>query len=180
MLLLMAEAMQEVGALTGQCDPATAVGTGCGALQANDDLFGVVDPSGIPVQGAGGLGARLVGSPFPFFAPGFRFDGGHEETIVTEALADGEMAVVLKEIRGVVAQVRPIQVPIWREPWFSRRAIIGYRTIWVWEFLPAEFIKTISMTNNGGTLSTNIQQHVVIDRGLVHFWRFFPGPHKHY
>ena len=180
MLLLMAEVVQEVGHLTGQCDPATAFGNGCAALQTNDDNFGEIDPTGIPNTGVGGLGARFVGSPFPFFAPGFRFDGGHEETIVTEALADGEMAVVLKEIRGVVAQVRPIRVPIWREPWASRRAIIGYRTVWVWEFLPAEFIKTISMTNNGGTLTTGIQQRVVIDRGLVNFWGFFGGHHKKY
>lgn len=178
MLILMAEVAQVIGEQTAQCDPAVG-GAACDALQAGDDIMNEWDVSGIGTGGVGGLGRRFVGSPFPFFAPGFHFDGGTEATIVTEALAPGEMAVVLKEIRGVVAQIRPIQVPIWREPWFSRRAIIGYRTVWVWEFLPAEFIKTISMTNDAGTLKTSIAQRVVIDRGLLHFWRFFSNPGHH-
>ena len=64
------------------------------------------------------------------------------------------------------------QIPIWAEPWTSRARIIGYRTIYVLEFVPTEWIKTIAFFNVGGRIDTQVTTTVVLERELLHFWRF--------
>ncbi len=181
MLQLYSEAVQVIADQTGGCNAENLQGNGCGLLLELDEAGDVVDPVSDHLAqddtpaGANihltGLGARFVRGPFPFFRRA-AFDGGTEVTVVTDALADGEAAVVLKEIRGVVAVVRPIVIPIWVEPWYSRARIVGFRRVWVWEFVPAEFIKTISLVNQGGQVRSDIDSQVVLDRQLMNFWRF--------
>ena len=107
----------------------------------------------------------------PFFA-GTPSPDIQEQVIVPDSLAEGECAVVLKEIQGVKAVVRPVLIPIWVEPWYARATIVGFKTVWIWEFVPAEFLKTISYCNSFGTLTTNVEIQTVLERQLLHFWSF--------
>jgi hypothetical protein len=95
-----------------------------------------------------------------------------EQVIVPDAIGEGDCVVVLKEIQGVKAVVRRKLIPIWVEPWFARARIVGYRVVWVWEFIPAEFLKTISYCNAGGSVVQDVNIRVVIERQLLHFWSF--------
>ncbi len=161
------EAAVVIGQQTQNCDPLNPFGPGCVLLQANDESGVVVDDV-FP-----GFSAQ-VRSPYFVGAPSATIQ---EQVIVPDAIANGECAVVLKEIQGVKAVIRPVLIPIWVEPWFPRATIVGFRTVWIWEFIPAEFLKTISFCNNGGFVTMNVQITTVIERSLLHFWSF---PRKEY
>jgi len=90
----------------------------------------------------------------------------------TDSLWPGECQAVLKETRGVKAIVRPVKVPIWVEPWSARASIVGTTLIWFWEFVPAQFIKTVEVCNDNNSITTTVDTQVHVDRGLMHFWRF--------
>jgi hypothetical protein len=164
-LQVSTEAMQVIGQASGQSDPENPGGPGDPILQVTDEAGTIIDPTGVtPPQ------ARLVRAPFPLVGP--RQDPD-EDVIITEPLLNGQTVTVIKETRGFVALVRPVVVPIWVEPWFRRGTIVGFRTIWIWEFVPAEFIKTISLHNNNGVVETTIEARTVLDRGLLPFWNFW-------
>ena len=95
-----------------------------------------------------------------------------EQVIVPGVIALDECVVVLKEIQGVKAVVRKILVPIWVEPWNARATIVGFKVVWIWEFIPAEFLKTISYCNVGGSVVQDVNIVVVLERALLHFWSF--------
>ena len=60
------------------------------------------------------------------------------------------------------------------EPWFARATIVGFQTVWVWEFVPAEFLKTITYCNiGGGVVTQRVDTRIVLERQLQHFWGFF-------
>jgi hypothetical protein len=134
-------------------------------LQANDEGGNVVDAV------LANFFSRQVRSPFPII-----FNSGtvvpDEQVILTDPLAPGECAAVVKEIQGIKVVVTRRLIPIWVEPWFARARIVGFRSVWIWEFVPAEFIKTISVCNNNGLLNTTVSTQVVLERELMHFWRF--------
>jgi hypothetical protein len=91
---------------------------------------------------------------------------------LTGPLDDGQCAGIVKEIQGIKVVVTPRRIPIWVEPWFARARIVGFKTVWTWEFVPAEFIKTISVCNANGSLTTTASTQVILERELLHFWRF--------
>lgn len=156
------EASEVVAGMTANCDPLNLGTAECAPLQANDE-GGVVVDSIYP-----GF-SRQVRSPFFVGAPSPVIQ---EQVIVSEPIADGECHVILKEIQGIKAIIRPVLIPIWVEPWFARASIVGYRTVWVWEFVPAEFLKTISYCNNAGTIAQDVEIITVVERQLMHFWSF--------
>ncbi len=90
-------------------------------------------------------------------------------------IAVDECSVVVKEIQGIKSIMRPVQIPIWQEPWTSRANIIGYTTVWVIDFVPAEFVKTLSFCNNGNGIETTYNINVIIERELLHFWKYLPA-----
>src|SRR5881397_44922 len=92
--------------------------------------------------------------------------------MLTQPLADGQCAAIVKEIQGIKVVVTARLIPIWVEPWFARARIVGLKTVWTWEFVPAEFLKTISVCNDAGTVTTNVSTQVVLERQLMEFWRF--------
>ena len=98
-----------------------------------------------------------------------------EAIIQTGPLAAGECSTVIKEIQGIKSIMRPIQIPIWQEPWASRASIIGTQTVWVVEWVPAEFIKNLNYCNNNGENQFSYDIHVIIERELLHFWNYIPG-----
>jgi hypothetical protein len=160
------EALFEIGRFTVACDPVNQVtGAGCMALQADDEGGTVVDT----VLGA--IFSRQARSPFPFLLASTSAIPD-EQVILTDPLADGECAAVIKEIQGLKLVVTPRLIPIWVEPWFARRRIVATTVVWVAEFVPAEHIKTISVCNVAGTIETDVDTQVVLERQLLHFWRF--------
>lgn len=172
-LQLTQEALRVIAGQTAFCNPengepregiAELTGPGCQFLEANDEGGRVVDDV---LQD---IFSRQVRSPFPII---FEGDLSPNEVVInTGPLADGECAAAIKEFQGIKAVVTARQLPIWVEPWFSRARIVGFKTVWTFEFVPAEFIKTISVCNNGGSLETTVDSFVVHDRELMNFWRF--------
>jgi hypothetical protein len=167
------EAMAEIGTQTAQCNPQNPNSPSCQLLQQTDEGGDVVDTV------LNNLASRNVRSPF-FLLPRLR-GAPDEEVIVPGVVGPDECGVVMKEMQGLKAIVTPKQVPIWVEPWFARRTIVGFRTVWVWEFVPAEFIKTISFCNvptdpmnpaGGREIDVNVETLLVIERQLLHFWRY--------
>jgi hypothetical protein len=163
-LQMIREAMEVIAEQTANCNPDTMVGPGC-ALLEQDDEGGTIDLiwSGF---------AREVRSPFFY---GFSQSPTPQEDVrVIPALKNKECSAVMKEVAGYKVVVRPVKIPIWVEPWFARASIIGFVTVWVWEFVPMEFIKTIEYCNINSDIVQQIESEVVIDRALMHMWKFWP------
>lgn len=112
---------------------------------------------------------REIRSPFFQHA---QFTTPQENIIVPSAIANGECSVVVKEIQGIKSIVRPIQIPIWQEPWTSRAQIIGFNTVWVIDFIPAEFVKSLKYCNVNGSVVFDYDINVIVERELTHFWKF--------
>lgn len=163
------EAMQVIGQQTAQCDPtnpgtAQRPTTGCEQLVRSDEGGNIVDTV------LGNIFSREVRSPFPFILNSTTTPD--EQVILTDPLDTGQCAAIVKEIQGIKVVVTPRVIPIWVEPWFARARIVGFTTVWTWEFVPAEFIKTISVCNNNGVINTGVTTEVILERQLLDFWRF--------
>ena len=114
--------------------------------------------------------AREIRSPFFINAP---FTTPQENIMVLEGLWKGECTAIVKEIQGVKVIVRPTFEPIWQEPWYARAKMIGWQVVWVLEFIPAEFVKTISYCNvDGKSITMDYDIDIIVERELTHFWRF--------
>ncbi len=173
-LQLTQEALAVIAGQTAFCDPGDGTnnqnttneltGPGCEFLQADDEGGAVVD------RVLDEIFSRQVRSPFPIIFAGDLLP--NEVVINTGPLDDGQCSAAIKEFQGVKAVVSARQLPIWVEPWFARARIVGFKTVWAFEFVPAEYIKTIAVCNNGGQLDTTVSSVTVHDRGLMHFWRF--------
>ncbi len=167
-LQVVQEATQVIAGQTAFCDPTNPgnlVGDGCQFLEADDEGGARVDDV------LADAFSRQVRSPFPIFTQG-GFEP-NEVVIDIPALSDGQCAAAVKEFFGVKAVVTAREIPIWVEPWFARARIVGTKTVFALEFIPAEYIKTISVCNTSGAIQTNVDAVTVHDRGLSHFWKFF-------
>lgn len=119
---------------------------------------------------------REIRSPFSPLSWYPTFSVPQENVIVPAGpLAEGECSTVVKEIQGVKAIQRPVIIPIWQEPWTSRASIIGWQTVWVVDFIPAEFVKNLNFCNVGGSIAFDYDINVIIERQLTHFWKFLPA-----
>ncbi len=162
-LQVFQEAHAVIAQQTAQCAPDNLRGQFCAPLLADDE-------TGVDIDTVYPGFSRAIRSPFPINQTG----GGEisEQVIVPGTIADGECSVVLKEIQGVRALLRPVLIPIWVEPWTARATIVGFRTVWVIEFIPAEYLKTITYCNANGTVNQDVQIVVVNERELLHFWSY--------
>ncbi len=111
-------------------------------------------------------------TPLTFYPSGF---GPEENIIPSEPIANGECITIVKEIHGQKSILRPVQIPIWQEPWTSRASIIGYTTVWVVDFVPAEFLKNLNYCNAGGIITFDYDINVIIERQLTHLWKYYPA-----
>lgn len=165
-LQLVSEALDVIGAQTRQCPPANP--SGCALLNQGSEAGAVTDTiyAGF---------AREVRSPF-FLRP--RAREPREDIIATDVKLrpDRECQSILKESKGIKVIVRAIVIPIWIEPWFARARIVGFRTVWVWEYVPAEFLKTITMCNTNGSVRTTVSTRQIIERQLMPFWKYLVNP----
>lgn len=118
---------------------------------------------------------REIRSPYSINTDYLTAFGPHENIITTGPIGVNECSTIVKEIQGVKAIQRPVQIPIWQEPWTSRANVIGFDTVWVIDFVPAEFVKSLNYCNNGGAVVFDYRIDVIIERELTHFWKFLPG-----
>jgi len=118
---------------------------------------------------------REVRTPYstPTFYPlGFTPE---ENIISTGPIGKDECVTIVKEIQGQKSIMRPVQIPIWQEPWTSRATIIGFSTVWVVDFVPAEFVKSLNYCNDKGVITFDYDIEVIIERELLHFWKYLPA-----
>ena len=163
-LQMVREAMEVIAGQTANCDADTLLGSGCSLLEQDDE--------GLTIDLVWNGFAREVRSPFFY---GFSQSPTPQEDVrVIPALKNKECSAVMKEVAGYKVIVRPVKIPIWIEPWFARASIVGFVTVWVWEFVPMEFIKTIEYCNINSNIVQQIESEVVIDRALMHMWKFWP------
>ena len=119
---------------------------------------------------------REIRSPYFPIVPYSNAFGPNENVItVPGPIAIDECSSVIKEIQGIKSIMRPVQIPIWQEPWTSRAQIIGFNTIWVVDFVPAEFVKSLNYCNVNGSIVFDYTIDVIIERELTHFWKFLPA-----
>ena len=118
---------------------------------------------------------REVRSPYFPISPYATSFGPNENIIAVGPMANGECSTVVKEIQGIKAIQRPVKIPIWQEPWTDRAQIIGFQTVWVVDFVPAEFVKSLNYCNMGGQIVFDYTIDVIIERELTHFWKFLPA-----
>lgn len=158
------ESMQVVKRELTKCDPNNPTGQGCDLIKQDDESGSSVDKI---VAGF----SREVRSPFFIRVP---FREPQEQVIVPQPLSKGDCVPIIKETKGIKVVVRPMKIPIWVEPWFARARIIGFTTVWVWEFVPAEFVKTITYCNDGKDVTKKVDTEIIKERQLMHFWKFLP------
>jgi len=119
---------------------------------------------------------REIRSPYSPLSWYPTYNVPQENIIVPDGpLAKGDCTTIVKEIQGVKAIQRPIIIPIWQEPWTSRATIIGWQTVWVVDFVPAEFVKNLNFCNVDGRIIFDYDINVIIERQLTHFWKFLPA-----
>lgn len=133
-------------------------------IEDGDPGDGLEDPDDPDVRRSIALRA-----PFTFFPLTSRCF----ERSFTSAVECGGCAVTVKEFRGLQARWVLRRITVVVEPWFSRARIVN-RFVWVIEWVPVEFIKTIATKCCGDTPRTTVSRQTVLDRQLQTFWRCYP------
>ena len=119
---------------------------------------------------------REIRSPyFPIYPHPYGFVQQENVIVAPGPIANGECSTIVKEIQGIKSILRPTIIPIWQEPWTSRASIISYQIVWVVDFVPAEFVKNLNYCNVNGSIQTDYEINVIIERELLHFWKYLPG-----
>jgi len=186
-LQMTKEAMDNIALETNDCDPQTLQSANtservdsCTKLLQDDEGGTELDPVLEPNQAKRseiiGFGAREVRNPF-FWWPHTQ-KVPHENSFVIPPLKEGECSAIVKEWNGLKVVIRPIRIPIWVEPWYARRKIVGFRIVWIWEWVPVEYLKTISICkaahcDGGSGLTQTINTVLVKERQLLHIWGFW-------
>lgn len=145
------------------------------SFEADVDLLQTVGkwtatvPPGSPA--AKQLVSRQLRSPFiPFPTPR---TSEPQETVKHDVVGPGQCMVVVKEIHGLKVRLVAEIIPIWVEPWFSRRRIVGYKIVWHLEYVPAEFIKRIESCNRNLEIITRTDIEIKAEPELLDFWQFY-------
>ena len=119
------------------------------------------------------LAKRNIRAPFIPHAP-LR---SPKKDIRTGVIENGECFILLKEMHGIKARLIAEIIPVWVEPWYARRRIVGHRIVWRLEFVPAEFIKKLTTCKGRGKLVHDVHQEAVLEPKLLNFWRFYGKGH---
>jgi len=126
------------------------------------------------------LEGRQIRAPFiPLpFLPLPYVHYGPEEAIENAVVGINQCMVVLKEIQGMKVRLVPIELPVWIEPWYARRAIVGYVVVWIVEFVPSQFLKRVVTCNDCcNKITTQVLTEVVEHPELLDFWSYFRKGH---
>ncbi len=128
---------------------------------ADDD---VDTPEGRAPGDPGGVAIRAAFLPWPRFRH-------PEESCCCLPLEPCGCGVVVKEFRGLQLRWRRRRITTVIEPWASRATIV-FRWVWVLEWVPVQYIKTITThCECHGTGKTDVGVRVVRDLPLLTFWR---------
>lgn len=126
------------------------------------------------------LNKRQLRSPFvplPFLHPLH----GPEEVVTHDVIGINECMVVVKEIQGMKVRLVAKILPVWVEPWSSRRRIVGTKVVWCVEYVPAQFIKKVVTCNDCcNEIKNEIFTEIIEHPELLHFWRFFKKGYEHH
>ena len=103
---------------------------------------------------------------------------GPEEVVTEDVIGINECMVVVKEIQGMKVRLVAKLLPIWIEPWFSRRKIVGFKIVWCVEYVPAQFIKKIITCNDCcNKIKNEVFTEIIEHPELLNFWRYFKKGH---
>ncbi len=99
-----------------------------------------------------------------------------EDVKLTQPIALGQCAVVMKEVKGLKMDAFLGGLSPWVEPWNVRIPITRFPFPIVWKFVwtHAEFVKTITFCNRRGVIRTSVDQRVILEPALAFFWEMFP------
>ena len=117
--------------------------------------------------------APFIPLPFPIAPP--------EEVVESDVIGVNECMVVVKEIQGLKVRLVAKVLPVWVEPWYARRRIVGHRIVWCLEFVPAQFIKRVVTCNDCcNKIRPQTFTEIIEHPELLHFWRYFKkGWYRH-
>jgi hypothetical protein len=92
-------------------------------------------------------------------------------------LSDTDSCVIMKELFGLKLRLYYTYVPLWQEPWYSRRRIIGWRPVWHMRWLPCEYIKSIVYTKDDSDPNMlnnpTITRKEFCDPSLLTYWHWY-------
>lgn len=115
------------------------------------------------------LAKHNIRAPFVPYAP----LKAPQKDIRTGVIGEGQCFIVLKEIQGIKVRLIAELIPIWIEPWYARRRIVGFEIVWRLEFVPAELVKKLITCRERGKLVHSVDQREVLEPMLLNFWRFY-------
>ncbi|RMH15477.1 MAG: hypothetical protein D6696_20670 [Acidobacteria bacterium] len=114
--------------------------------------------------------APFIPLPFPISQP--------HEVVTSDVIGVNECMVVVKEIQGMKVRLVLKVLPVWVEPWFARRKIVGFKRVWILEYVPAQFIKRVITCNDCcNRIRPQILTEIVEHPELLDFWRYFKKGH---
>ena len=124
-------------------------------------------------NGEKGIFANLNAHLIPL--PRFGLHHYPKERMTDGQVPDGGAYVVLKEFFGIRFRLHWRWVPIYVEPWYARRRIIGYRRRLYIRLVPCEYLKSIIYERSaaGGAVLPRVVARNWCDYSLLKFWRFF-------
>jgi len=182
-LLFTKEILETLSMYTRKCDPTGDLARQdamCRELLTSDESENIYDT--VLKENIG----KFVRSPFFFIDPSNAFIGRNENapdisafTFSTPSLAVGDCNAILEQVAGVQAAVRPTTLSLWQIPFNQWTDAIG-KQVWVFEWLPAQYWKTITYCHEGGaekvpTIKQYIDTRVIIDRNTLNLWVPFMG-----
>jgi len=180
-----AAANNDCGRLLPQVEPTNAKGvrivdpTLCQKIR-NGDPIPSPTFNGDPLTVVAPLGddnifRDFVASPFlplpPFGAPDSR---APKEAQASRSIPPGGAFLAVKEVFGLKLRLWYTNIPIWVEPWYPRRRIVGFRKIWQLRWVPCEYIKSIiSNSDNYQVQPPTFNAVEYCDSRLLSYWRWF-------
>jgi len=94
-------------------------------------------------------------------------------------LTPGECSAIVQDFMGLKAIFRTATITLWNFPWLSSSPLLGKKAF-VFEWVPAQYIKTISFCNFMNPTSQkqeivqNVNTETVIHRSSLHLWNLLP------
>jgi len=174
----ISEVAAAVGQITRQCGENDSLAQGvCGELVAFlDEERGEIGPARIAGGQFGGLlrPSYSVKLRSPFIPQWTR--NIQELVKVTEPIGYGECVSVFKESRGLMLKLHFERIIIVRDPWVSVFGAPRGTKIPVWqlEWVPAEYVKSWNLCNQGGQIVKTVDTMVKQEEALNYFWRYYP------
>lgn len=96
-----------------------------------------------------------------------------EELVKVDTIEPGECMIVVKETNGLGLKVTWRWIPIYVEPWTNRQQVVGFKRVWLLEWVPKEIVKTITYCNKVQQVRQTIRIQVIEEPQVLQLWRYF-------